>query len=351
MLTIGFDSSPLTSSHKGRGVGTYTRELLQALKTYGPDFGVDVTEDILSPAVDIIHYPYFDLFFHTLSIIKQKPTIVTIHDVIPLLFPDKFPRGVKGEINFQLQKLSLKTTRHIITDSKASKKDITRFLHVNSNHITVTSLGVNNSFTRSTLGVINKFKAKHSLTSPFISYVGDINYNKNLPRLIEAVMPIPEVTLAIATRASLDPQTQEAQVTMATSAIKKALAKTSKNQVRFLKINSQEELQTLYSASNCYIQPSLYEGFGLPILEAMKCETPVLCSKTSSLPEIAGQAAIYFNPYNVSDITTAIKKGLSLTSKKREQLISQGYKQTEKFTWKNTAIHTIKAYKSTVKTK
>src|SRR3989344_2099875 len=136
-MKVAIDSAPLTGGHGVRGVGTYTRELTQELeKLKGEDSliieSVDFRKTDLSK-FDIVHYPYFDLFFHTLPIQKSARTVVTIYDVIPLIYPKHYPSGIRGKVNFFLQKYSLKNVDAIITDSETSKKDIARLLGVPNN--------------------------------------------------------------------------------------------------------------------------------------------------------------------------------------------------------------------------
>ena len=105
-----------------------------------------------------------------------------------------------------------------------------------------------------------------------------------------------------------------------------------------------EDLVGLYSGAKAFIYPSLYEGFGFPVLEAMACGCPVICSNTSSLPEIGNQAALYLNPKKESDIAHAIKLILCLNSEKRKKLIQAGFDQAKKFSWTKTARQTLSVY-------
>ncbi|MBI2599834.1 hypothetical protein HYW43_02870 [Candidatus Daviesbacteria bacterium] len=123
-MKVAINTLTLKSAHKYRGIGYYTINLLEALKQ---ETSVEISEFTrLSEVkdVNIIHYPWFDLFFHTLPIRRKFPTVVTIHDVIPLVFPQYYPKGLKGKISFMLQKMALSSCRYIITDSDTSKYDI-----------------------------------------------------------------------------------------------------------------------------------------------------------------------------------------------------------------------------------
>src|SRR4030066_391797 len=127
-MKIALDISPLGSRHKFRGTGSYTQSLKNALIKYFPQY--EYISFIKLPkkfkSADLIHFPYFDPFFLTLPMMRKLPTVVTVHDLIPLLFPQNFPAGFKGKIKWQIQKNILKRVNAVITDSESSKKDIVR---------------------------------------------------------------------------------------------------------------------------------------------------------------------------------------------------------------------------------
>ncbi|PJE68881.1 hypothetical protein COU96_02790, partial [Candidatus Shapirobacteria bacterium CG10_big_fil_rev_8_21_14_0_10_38_14] len=148
---------------------------------------IDQQLTINNQQFDIVHYPYFDLFWLTLPIKKPKPTVVTIHDVIPLVFPQHFPLGIKGKIKFKIQKFSLKGVKAVITDSKNSKKDIANWLAYPKEKIYVIPLAPGKEFRPITnRQSLVATKQKYQLPDTFVLYVGDVNYNKNIPGLIKA---------------------------------------------------------------------------------------------------------------------------------------------------------------------
>ena len=124
-MKIAIDITPLESAHRARGVGVYTKNLIDALETYGKQhtYLYFTGHQLVPPDADVVHYPYFDPFFLTLPLVKPKPTVVTVHDLIPLVFPYKFPAGIRGNIKWQVQKLSLHGAKRIIADSNSSKND------------------------------------------------------------------------------------------------------------------------------------------------------------------------------------------------------------------------------------
>src|SRR5476649_408434 len=138
-MKIAIDVSPLQSGHKVRGVGFYLSYLKKALLEYYPEneYLFFQQGDAVSNSVDLVHYPYFDPFFITLPFIKRHKTIVTVHDLTPLVFPQYFPVGFKGNLRWQAQRFNLRKVDGILTDSKTSKKDIERIVGVSSENVSV----------------------------------------------------------------------------------------------------------------------------------------------------------------------------------------------------------------------
>src|SRR6266851_7463482 len=150
MMKIAIDVSPLESGHKIRGVGFYLSYLKKALVQYFPEnkYIFFKQGDAIDSSVEIVHYPYFDPFFLTLPFIKHHKTVVTVHDLTPLVFPEHFPAGIKGKLKWQIQRLNLQKIDGIITDSKASKKDIERIVSFSPEKITVAYLAAGDEFQR-----------------------------------------------------------------------------------------------------------------------------------------------------------------------------------------------------------
>ena len=332
-MKVFLDTSADTK-HQHRGIGAYTQNLKIALETQNILLVPNIDQ------ADLIHYPYFDFFFLTLPLSKPKPTIITIHDTIPLIYPQHFPPGIRGKIKFTIQKLSLAGVKSVITDSKSSAHDINKFLKIPPHKIHPILLASSKIFKPSSKTRIKSLKAKYSLPDKFISFVGNINYNKNLSALIKATGQT-KANLVINTQANLNSNIPEVKALL--TSINQL---DDKSQVTFIKLANQQELVDFYSASYAYIQPSLYEGFGLPVLEAFASGTPVFSANTSSLPEVGGSAAVYFNPKNINSICQALTKAYSLTHSQRQSLIKKGLDQTKKFSWAKTAQQTIQVYQS-----
>ena len=339
-MQVAIDISPLNSGHKGRGIGIYTKELIEALKTYEPQHTYtlvtgknDVTHD-----VDIVHYPFFDPFFLTLPLQKKKPTVVTVHDLIPLIFPDKFPAGIRGAIKWQIQKTSLMGAKRIITDSDASKRDIVKITGFNEQHIDRVYLAPSSQYTPiQDAKRLSEVVIKYALPKQFILYVGDVNWNKNIPRLLQAVKKI-HGTLVLVGKAFMNDalkETQDINDAIKELGIEKQIIKTG--------YIADEELICLYALAQCLVEPSLYEGFGLPILEAFACGCPVVAADNSSLSEIMGPA-IKISAESFDEIAGGIEKIVGMSVNDRRLLQQKQFSWVKQFTWKKTAHETVIVY-------
>src|SRR3989344_566327 len=348
-MKVAIDSAPLTGGHGVRGVGTYTRELTQELeKLKGEDSliieSVDFRKTDLSK-FDIVHYPYFDLFFHTLPIQKSARTVVTIYDVIPLIYPKHYPSGIRGKVNFFLQKYSLKNVDAIITDSETSKKDIARLLGVPAKKVYVVYGAPADYFNKISVDttVLRNVVVKYSLPKKFVLYVGDINYNKNISNLIKACR-IAKLPVVIVGKNAVEVEKFDLNHPEMSHLSEVINELKNKSLVLRLGFVQNEDLAAIYKLATVYCQPSFYEGFGLPVLEAMAGGTPVVASKTQALVEIAGDAAIFVDPKSPADMADKIRQmtqSLSLQLKFK----NLGLEHIKRFSWTKTAKLTIDVYK------
>lgn len=338
-MNIFIDTSPLMNGHAGRGIGRYTQELVKALRDSGSSHTF-FTSDDHPEHIDLIHYPFFDLFFPTLPLKKSVPTVVTIHDVIPLIFPSQYRPGLRGTISFIRQRLSLRNVREVITDSQCSKRDIVSKLHVSSDHVYAIPLAIGDDFIRPSQALLYDVKKKYGLPKHFVLYVGDINYNKNLVFLISVIAKIPGLNLVMVGKAMLNTDIPEGK------AIQDAIDQfnLASRVKRLDSVSASGELEAILSLATLYIQPSLYEGFGLPVLEAMRMKTPVVSSKGGSLPEVAGDAALYFHPRDLGECEHVIREALRMSESERAALVKKGLAQVERFSWATTAQETIAVY-------
>lgn len=347
-MKVAINVSKLNKLHQTRGIGVYAKKLIEYLPKVDKTNHYSLAqspEDLED--VDIIHYPTFDFFFHTLPIKESTPRIITIHDVTPLVFADHFKPGIRGTVKFSLQKRALKNTDAVITDSQSSKRDIIRYLHVPEDKISVVYLAVDKKFKVKSKFSLTKTKRALRLNKPFILFVGDFNYNKNVPALINAFSKLEreDLELVFVSNAWSTPSIEEVKSInhqLDRLAINNRVKKISK-----LPSDSTTSLVNLYNLATVYVQPSLYEGFGLPVLEAMASGTPVVSANTGSLPEVCGQSAILVKP-NTDALVSGLQEVLSFTPNQRKSLIEKGIKHAARFTWEKTAKDTIKAYKSVI---
>ncbi len=271
----------------------------------------------------------------TLPLIKTKPTVVTIHDLIPIKYPDKFPRGIRGEVKWQIQRYSLTSATRIIADSASSKRDILKHVGYDQNNISVVHLAPDPA--------IIAGAGNGSERRKFLIYVGDLNWNKNIYGLLEGFSKIAtEVNLVVVGRAFLDEKLPEAIV------VRKYIEKHNlKTRVTFLGYVSDQKLGALYASSLGCVLPSFYEGFGLPVLEAMACGTPVICSRGSSLDEVAGPA-LRVDAKDPTSIAQELSVLVDLSQRRRKELVDRGREWSAKFTWEKVARKTASVYESTV---
>lgn len=344
-MKIAIETSALTTGHKFRGTGSYLDNLKKALIKYYPDnqyLFFDKRESIPLD-VDLLHYPYFDPFFLNLPLFKRHKTVVTVHDLTPIVFAKDFPPGIKGAVKWQIQKHLLAGMDAVITDSESSKNDIHKYARVQENKIEVIYLAADPDFkpVKDKL-LLDNIKKKYLLPDDFVLYVGDVTVNKNLPRLTKAVRKL-DLPLVLVGKALKNDQFDRGHPW-------------NKDLVRVLNIIGDDkkifrlgfvpisDLAVIYSLAKVFVMPSLYEGFGLPVLEAMACGCPVVTSDKGSLKEVAGEAACYADPYSIDDISSKIKQ-VFFDSKLREKFSVLGEKRADDFSWKQTAGRTVSVYK------
>lgn len=264
---------------------------------------------------------------HYSPLMLKVPQVVTILDVSYKYFPQMFARKDLYKLNLW-GKYSVKRASSIITISQASRNDIIKVYNVAPSKVHVVTVGIRDII-KSDMKK-EEVLEKHAVTSPYILFVGTIQPRKNITRLIEAFSKIKksneELTIVIIGRRGW--QFEETLL-----APKKYGVEAD---VKFLENVSDGELPIFYKNAELFVLPSLYEGFGLPILEAMEYGVPVATSNVSSLPEAGGDAAVYFDPTNVDDMVEVIEKVLS-SKEVQEKMVKKGYEQIKKFSWEKSA--------------
>lgn len=349
-MKIAIDITPLEKErvlwHRVRGTGFYIENLKKALECYFTEnqYNFFTRGEKLPKDLDLVHYPYFEPFFLTLPIRKPAKAVITIHDLIPLVFREHFPVGIKGRLKWEIQRFSLKSVDAIITDSESSKKDIIRLTGVKNTKIHVVFLAPASEFRQinDTL-LLRSIREKYNLPDKFALYVGDVTWNKNLPRLIEAIKSV-DIPLVMVGKALISEDFDKSNPWNSDLVKVQEIVKDSSQIIRLGFIPT-GDLVAIYNLATVFVMPSLYEGFGLPVLEAMACGVPIVVAKTSSLPEIAGQAALWVDPYNTESITDGIKEVLK-NKAIRDELIKKGFSQVKKFSWQKTMEKTVMVYEN-----
>ena len=352
---IAIDISPTLDGNSQRGVGYYTDQLVKSLQTEvktNPDYknwSIDLirnsTLDIRN--YDLVHYPYFDPFKLTLPKNKKIPSVVTVHDLIPLQFKNQFPVGIKGRIKWLIQKNKLRSVDKIITVSHYSKYIINQITKYPLSHIFVTPLGADSSFKKITdEKKLKNVQNKYSLPNKFVLYVGDINWNKNIPNLVKACLKNKYPLVIVGSSATkkdipLHPWTKDLRWLQTKS---RALEHQSTKKLIFTGFVPDEDLPLIYNLATVYCQPSFAEGFGLPLVQAMQSGCPVAYSQDTCLPEIMDDVGLSFNPRSVSDISSILKK-IWLNDKLWEKQQLMGIKRAKIFSWKFTAKQTLAVYR------
>lgn len=364
-MKIAIDSGPVSGGHSWRGIGAHTRELVNYVLKLKPKnleiqaFDFATAKESQKNDFDLLHFTSFNPYFLSIPFKKNVNKIVlTIHDLIPLIYPKNYAAGVKGRIKFLINRILIKyNVDKIVTISETSKKDIVRFLGISPQKVEVVYLASREIFNRSNnKSLLEKVRSKYNLPKKFGLYVGDVNYNKNIPTMIKACKQL-NLPLVICGKQALQIESRvninEFNGPMdylrylfgklhPEIAHYKELVKSSDGVLRIGFVPDQD-LAAIYSLAAVYIQPSYYEGFGLPVLEAMSTGVPVVASKTQALVEIAKDAALYANPYSVSDFASKIKSVVNNETLRRE-LIKKGFAVSKYYSWEKSANNMLKTY-------
>ncbi len=315
---------------------------------------------------DVVHYPYFHPYFLTLPSKFFARTVITIYDLIPLIYPKQYSRGLRGSLKFMIQKLRLKNVDAIITISETSKKDIVRFLNVPSEKVHAIHIAPLPFFNKENdRRRLNRIVRKYKLPNKFVLYLGDVYYNKNIPTLVLACKKV-GVPLVIVGKQALDiednlsinlenmkgprdwlrfllnkPHPELSHYRL----LKEMFEKEGK--VMRLGYVEDSDLVSIMNLATIYCQPSFYEGFGLGVVHAFACGVPVVCSRTQALVEVAGNSALYADPFNPEDMALKIQELMNNTSL-RAFYIRKGYERLKIFCWEKTANKVIDVYKNIV---
>lgn len=362
MLKIGIDTS---ISHFGRaGVAKFVSELVSALERIGsspttfsfhPWFSrkrkwvrwIDTVryEKLWVPntlsrlaedSVDVLH-------LSTPSIIKCSiPRVINIYDLNPYKYPEQFSAHMAKTARIMIPG-AIQNAEAIVTISQYVKQDIlSSFPDADPARIYVIPCAVASSFHRTDADLMDGILERYKLHRPYVLCVSTIAPNKNFPRILEAFSQIAGATncdLAVVGATGWRHQSLE----------QLPVAKKLGDRLRLLGYVPDKDLSALYSGATVFCYPSLHEGFGIPVLEAMKCGVPVLTSNTTSLPEVAGDAAILVDPLSVDEIAKGLLKLLT-DENLRGLMMRRGFEQERKFSWDQSARLLQHVYEKTCDT-
>jgi glycosyltransferase involved in cell wall biosynthesis len=265
--------------------------------------------------------------------IKHK---MLVHDMVPKIFPEYLDNWRK-KIYAHLSWKAAKHANQIITVSEWSKKGVHKFLNIPLAKIKVAHPSVGEEFFReSSFEKDNKILEKYDVYGRYIFYIGGFDFRKNIPELLKAYKEmiekneIRDVNLILAGE-------DRSKLSHLFTDVKKEIGNLKlEGRVKLIGFVKQEDLPALYRHSEFFILPTLYEGFGLMVLEAMACGSPAAVSKTSSLPEVGGNAVVYFNPYDAEEMARVMNKILR-NGKLRSILSEKGKERAKKFSWNKFA--------------
>jgi len=333
-----------THTDSYRGIGVHTNQLLRHLeksKKYKVVIGNPDKLDLSD--YDLIHYQKYNPY---LSKFKKMPkklkVVVTIHDLIYLIYPKHYPSGLRGKLNFIKSKKFLGDCDAIITISETSKKDIVRFLGVNSEKVHVIRLAAPDFYKPiNDIKRLEKTRVKFALPHEFALYVGDVNYNKNLLVLAKACK-LSNIKLVMVGKSL-----KEENVNLKHPELRefKKFLELYKDDKDILRLGFVEnsELVDIYNLADFYISTARYEGFDLNCLQAFKCKLPVIASKIQVHKEILEDGCLYAKTDSPEDFADKINS-IQTNKKLRNELSEKGLKIQARYSWEKVTRETIDVY-------
>jgi len=282
--------------------------------------------------VGIFHSPHYTLPYR-LSI----PSVVTIHDLIPLRFPEYF-NVVQRTYARAMMSHAVSAASRILVDSEFVKLEVATAFKVDPKKIVVAHLGVGKEFRKvNSVNAVREFRERYSLAKPYILFVGNTKPHKGLQHLLRAFGALRRRGIELVlVGGGLDRGSPLAALVDEIEL---------RGTVRELKRISTQDLVMAYNGAEVLVLPSLYEGFGLPAIEAMACGTPVVASDGGALPEVVGDAAVIVRRGNVADLQEALAEVLG-NKRLRKSLVAEGRKNIKRFSWQEMAKKTLGVYES-----
>lgn len=259
--------------------------------------------------------------------VRQARRITTIHDLVPVLYPESSGTKIAAVHKRRLEWVKREVDR-VIAVSNATKSDIITYLGIPQEKISVIYEAPSEIFKPVGENKVGEIRKKYKLSGEYLLTVGT-DPRKNIPRIVKAISRIPDAPALVVVGRRWD-----------------SLSRTvgEGQNIVWLDQVPLDDLPALYSGAQALLYTSLYEGFGLPILEAMACGCPVVTSNVSSMPEVAGDAAILVDPEDFGEI----RRGIETVLRQREELIKRGFARVKQFSWEKAAKETLKVYESVI---
>ena len=289
--------------------------------------------------VDVLHVPHHEAPYFT-----PANLVVTIHDCVHLLFPHEDSSKIQNYRSYLRTKRVVEKAKHVLAVSRSTKDDLINIFELPESKISVVHNALDERFAFThVLDERQHVLERYQLKDPFVLYSGKIRPHKNLHRLIEAFA-------VLKSDLADDERYKNLKLIIIGDELSKhqylrltVIRSGAQQDVRFFGFVPYPILRVFYQSAELFAFPSLYEGFGLPPLEAMANRTPVLASNTSSLPEVLEDAAVLVNPENVFDIARGMK-AILMDGPLRQKLIQKGVDQVAKFSWKVAAQKVLETY-------
>lgn len=332
------------------GIGTYIRMMLRTgkysvalgserkIRKYDSRIEVIPFEEKIYSIGEQLRYPYKRLKKSGVTVLHaphynaplfwSRKLIVTIHDLIHLKFPQYLPNRLAYVYAWAMMKFDCVRADKIFTVSKFTKQDLQSTLHAKGDKIAIIYNTIEGCFKKREEVAVSYLRSKHGIpqNNKIVLYVGNIKPHKNVKNLVEAFQGIQKEDVSLILVGKSFHKTEEDRLLFKCCGDRKRIIMTG--------AVSKRELIDWYNLADVFVFPSLYEGFGIPPLEAMACGTPVVCSSSSSLPEIVEDAAVMVEPRDVDSIQRGIQSVLDMSDVDRNDLIEKGYKRVDAFSRK-----------------
>jgi glycosyltransferase involved in cell wall biosynthesis len=288
--------------------------------------------DLVTGPVDIFHAPDY-----VLPPVSRGVTMITVHDLAFLIHPECADQNLRLFLEHAVPRSAARAD-YIITDSENTRNDVICLLDADPERVFVVPGGVDPSFAPADEEAIDRVRCEYKLKLPYVLAVGVIEPRKNFPRLIDAFS-----RFRVRTGLNYELVIAGGDGWLSDETYREAERSPFSDHVRFTGYVPDHHLAALYSGADVFAYPSLYEGFGLPVLEAMACGTTVVCANTSSLPECAGDAALLFPPDDPDAIAATLERACG-DPELRGELVRRGEQRVAEFQWERAAERLVDIY-------